>query len=256
MTLQMPYKFSFVLLLFVLAPISCKSLKTETAYTSEALKIISITKNAFLHISYLDTDSFGKVACNGLIYMKEGEAIVFDTPVANATSEELIRWITTSQKHQITAVVVNHFHDDCLGGLEPFHQRNIPSYANEKTLILAQKEGNQIPKIGFDGQMELKIGNTTVSNQFVGEAHTRDNIVSYIAGEQLLFGGCMVKSLNADKGYLGDANEAEWSNTIEKIKRLYPEVKMVIPGHGDVGGTELLDYTAKLFAAENAVNNK
>jgi len=243
MTLKTPITFLF----FSLLLLSCKSQKTDTTYTSETLKIIPLTKNSFVHISYLETDSYGKVACNGLIYMNEGEAIVFDTPVDDSTSEELLRWITNTKKHKIMAVVINHFHDDCLGGLAPFHQQNILSYANKKTIVLAEKEGNQIPKIGFDGSKELTVGNQKISNQFIGEAHTRDNIVSYIASEQLLFGGCMVKSLDATKGYLGDANEAEWSNTIEKIKQLYPDLKIVIPGHGAIGGTDLLNYTEKLF---------
>jgi len=239
----------------MLLQLSCKSQKTDTTYTSETLKIIPVTKNSFVHVSYLETDSYGKVACNGLIYMDEDQAIVFDTPVDDSTSEELIRWITDTKKHKITAVVINHFHDDCLGGLAPFHQQNIPSYANEKTIVLAKKEGNQIPKIGFDTRKELTVGNQKISNKYIGEAHTQDNIVSYIPNEQVLFGGCMVKSLDATKGYLGDANESEWSNTIEKIKQTYPNLKIVIPGHGDFGGTELLDYTAKLFSTASNINN-
>jgi len=251
MAIRTPILFLF----FMLLQLSCKSQKTDTTYTSETLKIIPVTKNSFVHISYLETDSYGKVTCNGLIYMDEDQAIVFDTPVDDSTSEELIRWITDTKKHKITAVVINHFHDDCLGGLAPFHQQNIPSYANEKTIVLAKKKGNKIPKIGFDTRKELTVGNQKISNKYIGEAHTQDNIVSYIPSEQLLFGGCMVKSLDATKGYLGDANESEWSITIEKIKQTYPNLKIVIPGHGDFGGTELLDYTAKLFSTASNINN-
>lgn len=243
------------LLFFLLLQLSGKSQKLDIAYTSETLKIIPITKNSFVHVSYLETDSYGKVACNGLIYMNEDQAIIFDTPNGDSTSEELIRWVTDTKKHKITAVVINHFHDDCLGGLAAFHQLNIPSYANEKTIVLAKKEGNQIPKIGFDSKKELTAGDQKISNRYFGDAHTQDNIVSYIASEQLLFGGCMVKSLDATKGYVGDANESEWSKTIKKIKQTYPDVKIVIPGHGDFGGTELLDYTARLFSTESNINN-
>lgn len=251
MAIRTPILFFF----FLLLQLSCKSQKTAIAYTSETLKIIPVTKNSFVHVSYLETDNYGKVACNGLIYMNEEQAVVFDSPVDDTTSEELIRWINNTKKHKIMAVVINHFHDDCLGGLAPFHRRNIPSYANEKTIVLAKKEGNQVPKVGFDSKQELTVGNRKISNKYIGEAHTKDNIVSYIPSEKLLFGGCMVKSLDATKGYLGDANESEWSMTIEKIKQTYPDTKIVIPGHGDFGGTELLDYTAKLFSTASNVNN-
>ncbi|MDB2607039.1 subclass B1 metallo-beta-lactamase, partial [Zobellia sp.] len=131
-----------------------------------------------------------------------------------------------------------------------FHQLNIPSYANNKTIELAKKEGNPVPQVGFDSKNELVLGNQKIINRHFGEAHARDNIVSYIPNEHLLFGGCAVKSLNAAKGYLGDANVKEWSKTIEKIKATYPDLKIVIPGHGDYGGPELLDYTSTLFQPE------
>jgi metallo-beta-lactamase class B len=57
----------------------------------------------------------------------------------------------------------------------------------------------------------------------------------------------MVKSMNASKGNLEDANVKEWSNTIRKIKSKYPAASLVVPGHGNAGGQELLDYTITLF---------
>ncbi len=174
-----------------------------------------------------------------------------DTPADDVTVNELIRWISEEKKHTIKAVVVNHFHNDCLGGLVPFHKENIPSYANNTTIALAKKEGVAVPENGFENQLELPIGETTLLNRYFGEAHTADNIVTYVASEELLFGGCMVKSMNAKKGYLGDANTNEWSNTIAKIKTAYPRLKIVIPGHGNPGGMELLNYTKTLFKVES-----
>ena len=57
----------------------------------------------------------------------------------------------------------------------------------------------------------------------------------------------MIKSLNAGKGNLEDANIDERSNTVEKVKKQYADVKTVIPGHGKFGGIELLDYTIEMF---------
>ncbi|CAM4399829.1 subclass B1 metallo-beta-lactamase [Zobellia roscoffensis] len=246
----MNYKSSFLILFFIAILLGCKSQNPNITYSSETLKIIPVSQNSFIHISYLQTEDYGKVACNGLIYMNEGEAIVFDTPIDIETSNELIEWVTKTKEHKIKAVVVNHFHDDCLGGVEAFHQLNIPSYANNQTIELAKKEGNAIPKISFEHKNELMLGKQKIINRHFGEAHTKDNIVSYIPSEHLLFGGCAVKSFNATKGYLGDANIDEWSITINKIKTAYPDLKIVIPGHGDYGGDELLDYTISLFYIE------
>jgi metallo-beta-lactamase class B len=83
--------------------------------------------------------------------------------------------------------------------------------------------------------------------KYFGEGHTKDNVVGYFPSENILFGGCLIKELKATKGYLGDANIAQWPNTVERIKEQYPNIKIVIPGHGAIGGSELLDYTIKLF---------
>ena len=57
-----------------------------------------------------------------------------------------------------------------------------------------------------------------------------------------MFGGCLIKEMNATKGYLHDANVKDWSATVEKVKE-YPHVKVVVPGHGKYGDVKLLDYT-------------
>lgn len=235
------------LLLFLLTGCihSRKPLNTET------LKIQTLTEGVFVHISYLKTDEWGNVPCNGMIYVRGDEAMVFDTPADSLTSEQLIDFIEKRWKKRIKAVVVNHFHTDCLGGLGAFHRHNIPSYANRLSIELARAKGGiVVPQNGFDQTLTLSCGDRTVENRFFGEGHTRDNIVSYLPAEKALFGGCLVKSMNAGKGYLGDANTATWPATVEQVKRAYPDVQFVVPGHGPAGGAELLDFTAKLFRGE------
>ncbi|WP_430907608.1 subclass B1 metallo-beta-lactamase [Maribacter sp. 2-571] len=225
----------------------CRSQKQTIAYNSDSLKIIALSENSFVHVSYLQTEDFGKVACNGYIYLKNGKAVVVDTPTEDAVSEALLAWVTKEKRHMLRAVVINHFHNDCLGGLQPFHDAGIASYANIRTIALAAPSGSAVPLHGFSDVLWLNIGGSMVENRFLGAAHTSDNICTYVSDETLLFGGCMVKSMNATKGFLGDADTDAWSETIAKIQHTYPDLKTVIPGHGESGGTELLQYTEQLF---------
>jgi metallo-beta-lactamase class B len=55
--------------------------------------------------------------------------------------------------------------------------------------------------------------------------------------------------MQATKGFLGDANVKDWSATVRKVKQAFPSVNLVIPGHGQIGRQELLDYTIELFKA-------
>jgi metallo-beta-lactamase class B len=49
--------------------------------------------------------------------------------------------------------------------------------------------------------------NTKITAKFFGEGHTKDNVVGYFPSENVMFGGCLVKELNASKGYLGFAEK-------------------------------------------------
>lgn len=223
------------------------SFGASAQYQSERLIVNKLSENTFVHTSFLQTDDFGKVACNGLIVRDGNEVAVFDTPTDDSSSHELIRWLQDVLKCKIVAIVPTHFHSDCLGGLSAFHAAGIPSLANEKTIELATQNQMVVPQKGFHGSTRLSIGGQKVLLNFFGEGHTRDNVVAYFPAEQVLFGGCLIKELQATKGYLGDANVGSWSATVAKLQQAYPEIKHVVPGHGATGGVELLEYTRQLF---------
>lgn len=233
--------------LYAQNPVASESFRPVEVYHSDEISIIQISENAFVHTSFLQTNDFGKVPCNGLIIRDSKEVVVFDTPTNNKSADVLINFITEKLQCKINAIVPTHFHDDCLGGLASFHANKIPSFANFSTIELTKANQVISPQIGFKDSQKLKLGNTFATVSFFGEGHTRDNVVGYFPKEKVLFGGCLIKEINATKGYLGDANVGEWSSTVEKIKQAYPDVQFVIPGHGKIGGRDLLDYTSKLF---------
>lgn len=219
---------------------------SRIVYQSGVLIITQLTNNVYIHTSFFHSETFGKVPCNGMIVTSQNEAVVFDTPANDTSSAELINWLKHLD-YKIKAVVPTHFHQDCVGGLNEFHKHNVPSYANQKTIALAKGRGFNVPQNGFSDSLVIPISNNKVNAAFIGEGHTQDNIVGYFHEDGVLFGGCLIKELNAGKGNLEDANVVEWSNTVKKLKSKYPEVKIVIPGHGMHGDPSLLDYTISLF---------
>ncbi len=221
-----------------------------TVHQSDDLIITRLTNNVYVHTSFFNSETFGKVPCNGMIVTNQNEAIIFDTPTDDKSSAELIHWIKNRLNDNIKAVISTHFHQDCVGGLKEFDKHKIPSYASHKTIELAKARHFNIPAHGFEDALVLKVGSKKVYATYFGEGHTKDNIVGYFPGEKVLFGGCLIKALEAGKGNLEDANVQEWSKTVEKVKNKYPNVKIVIPGHGEVSNKALLDYTIKLFKAE------
>jgi len=239
----------FCFLVFSLLCITCNSIANnlEEVYRSESLLVYRISKHVYEHISYLDTESFGKVGCNGMIVASNNEAIVFDTTTTDESSAELINWIEKTLKCKITAVVPTHYHEDNLGGLNEFHKREIPSYAYYRTIEIAKEKGEPLAQNKFNDFLELKVGNEKVYAEFLGGGHTCDNTIGYFPLENIMFGGCLIKAEGSGKGNLEEANEKDWPETVCNVKVKYPDTRVVIPGHGALGGAELFDYTINLF---------
>lgn len=230
----------------------CKGQTSEVfvpgvVYQSATLVLTQISENSFIHTSFLQTNDFGNVPCNGLVVRDGQDAIILDTPTDIVATDELIKWIAEDKHLAIKAIVPTHFHNDCLGGLQAFADREIPSYATFRTIELAKENDYAVPQTGFTDSLVLAVGRQKVIVKHFGEGHTRDNVVAYFPSEGVLFGGCLVKEVDATRGYLGDANLDTWSGTVEAVKKGFPETKFVVPGHGKHGGVELLDYTIKLF---------
>ena len=218
-------------------------------YATDTLLIQKLADHVYLHKSYLKTKDFGRVDCNGMIVVNGKEAIVFDTPADDTSATVLINYITNILQCEIKAIIPTHFHEDCVGGLEMFLSKKIPAYASYKTITLLKGKNRNFskPLIGFNDSLSLDIGDKKVWAAYFGEGHTKDNIIGYFPDEHAIFGGCLIKESGAGNGNLEDANVKDWSATVRKIKQKYPGAKIVVPGHGKTGGTELLDYTISLF---------
>nr|WP_262897356.1 subclass B1 metallo-beta-lactamase [Rufibacter sp. SYSU D00308] len=223
--------------------------KHEVVYASERLTVVKIAEHTYMHTSFLSTQSFGKVACNGMLVVQAGTGIIFDTPTDPESSNELLALAAEKLQIKVKAVVATHFHEDCVGGLQAFLDAQIPSYASRATveLLMQQGEKSNMPQTSFEGRLTLPLGKEKVEARFLGEGHTTDNIIGYFPKDRVLFGGCLIKEIGANKGNLADANVQAWPETVSKVKQHYPKARVVIPGHGQPGGTELLDYTIQLF---------
>lgn len=209
---------------------------------SEGLTLIKLTENCFIHTQNNN---------NGLVYISKGDAIIVSTPDSDIETQNLIDWVKNEQKARIVGYIIDRWHTDAMEGLDIVKQNGIKSYSYELTKTIAKEKGLPIPEIGFDPKLELAVGGSKVICHFLGESHTKDGIVVYFPSEQILFGGNGIRNYNGWVGNIGDANLEEWSKTAVRIKKEYGTAKIVVPGHGRHGGSELIDYTIELYKTDN-----
>lgn len=99
------------------------------------------------------------------------------------------------------------------------------------------------PILLVDDRLTLDVGGATMQVVFPGAAHSADNVVVRFDDRGVQYGGCAGKS-GTSLGYLGHADVASWRDAIEVVLALKP--RLVIPGHGDSTGPEIVGHTADL----------
>jgi metallo-beta-lactamase class B len=225
----------------------------KTIKVSNDIQVIKLSDNAYVHVSYAELPQFGRFASNGLIFINGGEAFLFDTPVTDSLTKDLVRWIKDSLKVKLVGFMPNHWHADCMGGLGYLQGIGIESYANQMTIDIAKAKKLPIPAHGFKDSLLVRLGDKPMQSYYLGAAHSFDNIAVWIPSERILFAGCMVKSLDAKNlGNIADGDLAAYPKTIDKLMNKFPEAKIVIPGHGAIGGMELIAHTKDLLIKEPA----
>lgn len=237
----------FVLLIVLF--LSGFSIKAETKINiSDDIELIKLSENAYVHVSVSEIPPFGKVSSNGLVFINKDEAYLFDTPVTDTLTKILVTWLNKHLGLRIVGFVPNHWHGDCMGGLKYLQSINVKSYANQMTIDLARLNKLPVPDIGFKDSLKLSLGDKSIECYYLGGAHSTDNIVVWIPSEQILFAGCIIKSLaSTNLGNTAEGDLEAYPLTLDKMSEKFPMAKYVIPGHGQFGGMDLVTHTRSMI---------
>ena len=223
--------------------------KFQRFLVSKDIEVAQLSSHAYLYTTYSEVPRYGRVASNGLIFIEKGESLLFNSPMDDSLTAHLIAWITDTLKVTIVGFVPNHWHADGLGGLNYINNAGIPTYACNKTIEIAKSKNLPIPQYGFSDSLVLRLGDQKAICKYFGPAHTADNIVIWIPSEKILFGGCMLKESKSESlGNTDDANLAQWPKTLTGVRTAYSSAEIVIPGHGAVGGTDIIQHTLDLLS--------
>ena len=220
------------------------------AYPQESKPVITITPltgNFYLCQSFL---LYGKalVSCNVLYAVTAQGVVLISTPPDEDQTRQLIDSIGRRHHKKIVLAIAPHFHKDGTGGFGVLQQQGIPTWSSLQTLQLCRERKEHPAQFYFVHDTSFTIGGETLQTYYPGEGHAKDNIVVWFGREKILFGGCFVKSTEADDlGYLGDANTAQWPASIVKVIHKFPSPRYIIPGHQGWSDLSSLQHTLDLL---------
>lgn len=239
------------LLAVALIVLSCASGLPPVPQGATALRsdifVEPIVPGIWRHVSYRRFPETGYFPSNGLIVTSPQGALIIDTAWDADQTAHVLDWVEANLG-TINALLVTHAHDDRLGGLAEVHRRGIPSHALAETVKLAAARG--WPPIGHAVASPFPLATFGVSGEvfFPGPAHTVDNATVWLQETRVLAGGCLVRASAATS--MGNTSEADlegWPRAVAALQERYPDIAIVVPGHGEPGGPGLLAHTRELL---------
>lgn len=185
---------------------------------------------------------------NGLYAVTPEGVLMIDTPWDTTQSQALLDSILVRHGQKVRICVATHFHDDRTGAFAHYAAQGIPTYSSRATWQLCQERGQQQAQHTFSADTAFHLGGLTCETFYPGPGHAPDNIVIWLPGARILYGGCLVKSVQSGTlGNLSDADAAQWPQAIRAVKTRFPHPRWIIPGHQGWQSRKALRHTLKLL---------
>lgn len=180
--------------------------------------------------------------------------VVIDALGSPQLARELLAEIARVTPQPVTHVIVTHYHADHIYGLQEFRRagarivahRGALEYLQSDTATsrLAASRAELAPWIDagtllvspdewLDGGRDLVVGGMRLQIHAVGPAHTPEDLVVFLPGEQVLFAGDLV--FRGRIPFVGQADSRRWIAALDTLLQLQPQV--VVPGHGALSRT-------------------
>ena len=94
------------------------------------------------------------------------------------------------------------------------------------------------PDRTYEGSTELDLGGRTVELRDVGGAHTAGDQIVFVPDAGVLFAGDLVENRFFAIVFGDEARGPAWIETLDRLAAV--GARVVVPGHGEVGGPELI----------------
>ena len=210
------------------------------------LKIAPLTGNFYIYTTY-NTYQDSQVPANGMYLVTKNGVVLFDTPWDTTQFQPLLDSIKLKHNKNVVLCFATHWHSDKTAGLEYYKQQGIRTYTTVRTDSLSKKNNKKRAEFLMTKDTTFKIGKYSFEVYYPGQGHTADNIVAWFNKEKILYGGCLIKGVDAENlGYLGDANLFEYETTLKKVQKKFPNPRYIVISHSNWMSINSLKHSIKL----------
>jgi len=224
---------------------------------AEVNKVETVSKDVYFH----EGDIGRKGHCNnGWIVFKD-YVLVIDANFPSG-ADEVIPKIRAITDKQIRFVFDTHHHGDHAYGNQVFADAGAVPVAHEGVLESFKKfepsrwDGSKnrpdvaksklkLPTLLFRRDMIFDDGEHRLELLHFGVAHTEGDGFAWMPKQKILFTGDA--AVNGAYNFAGDGNILKWIDTLAAVQKLGAE--KVCPGHGPMGGPEILEDQRNYFIA-------
>lgn len=215
-----------------------------------------LTDTLWMHTSYVDLPGTGPIASNGLLVLREDDAILVDTAWGEAQTEDILRYAAAVLDRPVRVAVVTHYHQDKMGGIAALHRAGVDTWAHPLTNALAPtvdfEPARNTIAFGADGfatgPAAQALGPLRI--YYPGPGHTRDNITVGL-GDGFAFGGCLIKGEDfRTLGNLADADVDYYATAARNFGEAFPQAGTILMSHSAPDTRKAIRHTIRM--AEDA----
>ncbi|MEI6409450.1 MAG: BlaB/IND/MUS family subclass B1 metallo-beta-lactamase [Bacteroidota bacterium] len=212
-----------------------------------ALQITPLQPDFYIYTTYM-TYKGEPTPANGMYVVTNAGVVLIDAPWDTTQFQPLLDSIQARHGKKVVMDIATHSHGDRTGGFNYYKTKGIKTWSSARTRTICHTNKDPEADFTFARDTVFQLGQYTFEATFAGEGHTVDNIVVWFPNEKVLYGGCLVKCMEAeDLGYIKEANLKAWPKTIRRLQKRYKNPRFIIPGHGDWRSGESLRHTLKLL---------
>jgi metallo-beta-lactamase class B len=230
-------------LLILLTTLAALTRGTCQAQQHPPLTITPLTANFYVYTTWGQAGGQPYPA-NGLYLVTPEGVVLIDTPWDTTQFQPLLDTIRQRHRQDVVLCIATHWHSDKTAGLDYYRSKGIKTFTTRLTDSLSLANGKHRAEFLFDKDTTFTVGGYAIQTFYPGEGHTRDNIVVWFGKDRVLYGGCLIKGVEApDLGFTGDGNLGSYAASIRRLQAKFPNPAFVIPTHQGWQSTRSIQHT-------------